>query len=69
MNNREGIVTVEQLKRELLDFFGEQSLLDEWMVTPLPILKQRQPVELCQTNDGRRKILQLIGEMKHGEMA
>ena len=47
MNNREGIVTVEQLKRELLDFFGEQSLLDEWMVTPLPILKQRQPVEMA----------------------
>lgn len=69
MNNRADIVTVEQLNTELLDFFGERSLLEEWMVTPLPILEQRQPIELCQTNEGRIRILQIIGEMKHGEMA
>lgn len=69
MKSCEDIVTVEQLDRELLDFFGEQTLLEEWMVTPLPILEQRQPTELCQTNEGRIRILQIIGEMKHGEMA
>lgn len=69
MNSREYIVTVEQFNRELLDFFGEQSLLDEWMATPLPILEQRQPKELCLTNAGRSTLLQLIGEMRYGEMA
>ncbi|GAB2912838.1 MbcA/ParS/Xre antitoxin family protein [Rheinheimera gaetbuli] len=59
-----------QLEHELNVFFNnDKALLDEWLDTPIPRFDGQRPRSLLLTEEKRRELLQVLQEMKFGDMA
>lgn len=64
------LITKDYLLSQLAEFFeGDSSMVDEWLHTPLPILGGERPTAFMDTEERRRRLLDIIGEMRFGEMA
>jgi hypothetical protein len=49
-------------------FFGSSdTMLQEWIATPLPILGGQEPRSIMQTGDGRNQIRNCIQKMRDGD--
>ena len=47
--------------------FGNLDRASEWLDTALPALGDQRPVDLCDTFEGRRLVLDAIRKIEHGE--
>lgn len=47
--------------------FGNRDRASEWLDTALPALGGQRPVDLCDTFEGRRLVLDAIHRIEHGE--
>lgn len=63
-------VTVENLQQELQVMFGDnESMMDEWIDSSIPILEGERPRDLFDSPERRQRLFQVLQEMKFGEMA
>lgn len=68
--NDDTVVSLEAVEQELDSFFdGDKELCQEWLNTPIPRLNGKLPSQLLSSNAGRTQVLQVLGEMKYGDMA
>ena len=62
--------TKDYVMKKIEEFFeGDLKLMDEWLNTPLPILSHCRPSDYLSSEEKRVRLLSVIGEMRHGEMA
>ncbi|WP_419227304.1 hypothetical protein [Alteromonas sp. OM2203] len=62
-------VTLEELEAELVTVIDDPELRDEWVNSPIPILELRTPKSFFNTAEDRARLMQVLLEMKFGEMA
>lgn len=62
-------VTVEALEAEIADLIDDPVLREEWLNTHIPILESKTPKSHFNTPSDRAKLMQVVLEMKFGEMA
>ena len=66
-NQTDGLHDLSLLWRELRQFFDfDNELLNEWIITPLPVLDGHTPSEFMDTIVGRQKIRSCLEEMRYG---
>ncbi len=59
---------LNKLWLDLRLFFGSSdTILQEWIATPLPILGGQEPRSMMQTGDGRNQIRNCIQKMRDGD--
>tara|TARA_B100002049_G_scaffold116517_1_gene86143 strand:+ start:214 stop:483 length:270 start_codon:yes stop_codon:yes gene_type:complete len=64
------VITKDYVIKQIEEFFeGDFKLMDEWLNTPLPILSHCRPADYLSSEEKRVRLLGVIGEMRHGEMA
>ncbi|MCB4438544.1 hypothetical protein LHL20_20150 [Alteromonas sp. McT4-15] len=62
-------VTVEALEAEIADLIDDPVLREEWLNTRIPILESKTPKSYFNTPSDRARLMQVVLEMKFGEMA
>lgn len=62
-------VTIEALEAEIADLIDDPVLREEWLNTNIPILESKTPKSYFNTPSDRARLLQVVLEMKFGEMA
>ena len=68
-HNSKSEVTLEALEAEIADLFDDPVLRDEWLNTKIPILESKTPKSYFHTPSNRARLMQVVLEMKFGEMA
>lgn len=64
------VTTKDYVTKQVEEFFeGDFKLMDEWLNTPLPILSHCCPADYLNSEEKRVRLLGVICEMRHGEMA
>lgn len=64
------VTTKDYVIKQIEEFFeGDFKLMDEWLNTPLPILSNCCPADYLNSEEKRVRLLGVIREMGHGEMA
>jgi putative toxin-antitoxin system antitoxin component (TIGR02293 family) len=56
---------LQQIWTELLEIFTAENAV-RWLVTPLPVLRSRRPVEVMAEDGGLDRVLETIGRMSWG---
>lgn len=70
MNENFNGISMEALDLELRNFFEhDDEMLNEWIITPLPILSGQKPSQFFSTAEGRKKIITMLGLMRNGDTA
>lgn len=62
-------VTIEALEAEIADLIDDPVLREEWLNTNVPILGSKTPKSYFNTPSDRARLMQVVLEMKFGEMA
>ena len=62
-------VTIEALEAEIVDLIDDPVLREQWLNTNIPILESKTPKSYFNTPSDRARLLQVVLEMKFGEMA
>ncbi|MEG3768881.1 hypothetical protein [Alteromonas sp. 14N.309.X.WAT.G.H12] len=62
-------MTLEALEAEIADLFDDPMLREEWLNTNVPILESKTPKSYFNTHSDRARLMQVVLEMKFGEMA
>ena len=62
-------VTIEALEAEIADLIDDPVLRDEWLNTKISILESKTPKSYFHTPSNRARLMQVVLEMKFGEMA
>lgn len=63
------LVDLAHLWRELRVFFGDKSVVEEWLQTPMASLDGAAPSDLMNSQYGRNLIRARLDEMRFGEFA
>ena len=62
-------VTIEALEAEIAALIVDPVLREEWLNANLPILVSKTPNSYSHTPSDRARLMQVVLEMKFGEMA
>ncbi|MCG7651042.1 hypothetical protein [Alteromonas sp. MmMcT2-5] len=62
-------VTIEALEAEIADLIDDPVLREEWLNTNIPVLELNGPKSYFNTPTDRARLMQVVLEMKFGEMA
>lgn len=68
-HNSKSEVTLEALEAEIADLIDDPVLREEWLNTNVPILESKTPKSYFNTPSDRARLMQVVLEMKFGEMA
>lgn len=67
--NNKSEVTLEALEAEIADLVDDPVLREEWLNTNVSILESKTPKSYFHTPSDRASLMQVVLEMKFGEMA
>ncbi|WP_218417943.1 hypothetical protein [Alteromonas lipotrueae] len=62
-------VTLEALEAEIADLIDDPALREEWLNSNVPILESKTPKSYFHTPSDRTRLMQVVLEMKFGEIA
>lgn len=63
-------VSLQRLQQELNRFFmNDKGMLEDWLSMALPRIGGESPRSLLDSELGRKTLLEVLNEMKHGEMS
>lgn len=68
-HNNKSEVTLESLEAEIVNLIDDPVLREEWLNTNIPILESKTPKSYFHTPSDRARLMQIVLEMKFGEMA
>lgn len=68
-HNSTSEVTIEALEAEIADLIDDPVLREEWLDSNIPILESRTPKSYYYTANDRARLMQVVLEMRYGEMA
>lgn len=57
------------MKREANRVFGSPKIAREWLNSPIPALGQRRPIELLNSPEGCREVLNVLMRIEFGEFS
>lgn len=58
-----------RVKREARRVFGSRIIANEWLNTPIAALGQKRPIDLLESPEGYRDILNVLKRIEMGEFS
>lgn len=68
-NESEEILDAMRVFATAKKIFGDAELVREWLFTELPVLNHERPIDLFDTFEGRRWVLQTLQAIEYGEFS